>query len=247
MYKHNHHAHIINALSCINGSLLCSSEAGFGGGTAISLLLGEFRLSTDIDFLCSSPDGYKKLRELFFDPVSRTTLLGGLTVMREFSLGRDAIRGVVSADGQHPIKIEFVNEGRIILSPFEYSLTSNPLLSKVPVLCLTDLFAEKIMANDDRGLDKNYTSRDMIDLCFLVEHFGCVPDDAVKKVDKAYGISDSFLRRFEKIKDTLRDPVYLDSCMTKMHIDHEYKDFILAGLDRLDIQKPKRDICVPKV
>lgn len=42
----------------MDATLLESSRCYFGGGTAIVLMYGEYRLSLDVDFLCSDVDGY---------------------------------------------------------------------------------------------------------------------------------------------------------------------------------------------
>ena len=43
---------------------LTACQCWFGGGTEIVLELGEYRLSKDIDFLCSDADGYREMRSL---------------------------------------------------------------------------------------------------------------------------------------------------------------------------------------
>ncbi|MEO9632426.1 MAG: nucleotidyl transferase AbiEii/AbiGii toxin family protein [Sulfitobacter sp.] len=64
MFQRKHHNDILNALRCLDGDLLLDAECYFGGGTAIVLNLGEYRESVDIDFLCASKEGYRKLRKL---------------------------------------------------------------------------------------------------------------------------------------------------------------------------------------
>ncbi len=43
---------------------LMTWKCWFGGGAEIVLDLGEYRLSKDIDFLCSDADGYRELRSV---------------------------------------------------------------------------------------------------------------------------------------------------------------------------------------
>ena len=54
-----HHA-VIAALHAIDVDLLASCRCWFGGGTAIVLDIGEYRLSKDINFLCTDADGYRR-------------------------------------------------------------------------------------------------------------------------------------------------------------------------------------------
>lgn len=62
MFKRLHHQHISQALNLLNSELLQEAECYFAGGTAITLLLEEYRESVDIDFLCASKYGYRLLR-----------------------------------------------------------------------------------------------------------------------------------------------------------------------------------------
>lgn len=78
-------------------NLLTECNCFFGGGTAISLLLGEFRTSIYVDFLCSDRAGYSKLREKIFDHG-----IGGLfnpgkgpVLLRHVRSDRDGIRAVI--------------------------------------------------------------------------------------------------------------------------------------------------------
>ena len=67
MFSRPHHQRILRILSSLNAEFLRQSECYFGGGTAIVMLLGEYRESLDIDFLCSSVEGYRAIREVVFD------------------------------------------------------------------------------------------------------------------------------------------------------------------------------------
>lgn len=90
MFKRSHHQQIAQVLSCLNGPLFWQAQAMFGGGTAISLMLNEYRVSTGIDILCSGRDGYRLLREAVF---------------------HQGLQGLFAV----PIKLEIVFEGRISL------------------------------------------------------------------------------------------------------------------------------------
>ncbi|BAC89565.1 nucleotidyl transferase AbiEii/AbiGii toxin family protein [Gloeobacter violaceus] len=60
--KRERHRRILEILARLDAEFLARCRALFGGGTLISLLHGEFRLSLDIDFLCSVDEGYRLLR-----------------------------------------------------------------------------------------------------------------------------------------------------------------------------------------
>ena len=63
-------------------------------------------------------------------------------------------------------------------------------MARVPVTCLTrkHCFAEKFLANTDRGMDASTLSRDAVDLAFMIEGWG--PEDAASGAElarEAYG------------------------------------------------------------
>lgn len=62
-FRRAHHRVIAKILRRLNGDLLLEARCFFGGGTRIALEFKEFRESRDIDFLCSSRAGFRKLRE----------------------------------------------------------------------------------------------------------------------------------------------------------------------------------------
>jgi hypothetical protein len=57
----------------------------------------------------------------------------------------------------------------------------------VPTLTIADQFAEKLMANADRGIDRSVAYRDAIDLGFLTMAEGAIPTAAIVKSESAYG------------------------------------------------------------
>jgi hypothetical protein len=77
---------------------------------------------------------------------------------------------VIVIDGV-PIKFEVVREGRIALSNPEFALGI-----PVPLVCRSDLFTLKLLANDDRGLDRHNSSRDLIDLAAMKQAWDEIPD-----------------------------------------------------------------------
>jgi hypothetical protein len=54
-------------LAQFDANLFQSTECYFAGGTAIALALSDYRESVDVDYLCSSADGYRMQRETAFD------------------------------------------------------------------------------------------------------------------------------------------------------------------------------------
>ena len=70
MFERPHHQRIAQVLEALDASLLLKHRCLFGGGTAIALTHGEYRESVDIDFICSSVDGYREIRGLVSAPAS---------------------------------------------------------------------------------------------------------------------------------------------------------------------------------
>lgn len=66
-YRNPHHQRIERVLHALNPDVLTACTCYFGGGTAVALLLGEYRESVDVDFVCSDRDGFRRLRNLVTD------------------------------------------------------------------------------------------------------------------------------------------------------------------------------------
>jgi hypothetical protein len=170
------HNDVVARLSQLDAAFLEACACYFGGGTRIVLELGEYRESRDIDFLCADQRGYRKLRET----VSRESL--GKVARKALPLGREVrtdqygIRTRIGS-GEESLKFEIIREARIPLS--------GGRVDRLSVACLdaTSCFAEKFLANADRGLDKSTLSRDLVDLAFMALHWP--PEDAAA----GYGIA----------------------------------------------------------
>ena len=67
MFEREHHQRIAALLNRLDEQSLLRCRCLFGGGTAIALAHGEFRESIDIDFICSSIDGYRHIRQRLAD------------------------------------------------------------------------------------------------------------------------------------------------------------------------------------
>lgn len=211
MFERPHHQILDEILSVMDASFLREAKCYFGGGTAISLLLGEYRESVDLDFLCADQNGYRLLRSSVFDHGLAELFPGGIPTLREIRADRDGIRTVLLAPGQVPVKFEIVREARVPLVGEE--------VPGIPVPCLSreDMFVEKLLANADRYADKAVMSRDVIDLMVMEKNWGPVPGPAWDKATAVYGNSVS--ASFQKAKDLLRgNPDYLADCLKKMDV-----------------------------
>ena len=62
-YGNERHRAVAEILAQFDAGFLDRANCYFGGGTRIALALDEYRESADIDFLCSSREGYRLLRE----------------------------------------------------------------------------------------------------------------------------------------------------------------------------------------
>ena len=174
------HTIIHSALQSMDAAFLERSRCYFGGGTAIVLMHQEYRLSLDVDFLCADVDGYRELRSAITESGAPAVFGSGVQTLREFVTDQYGIRGIVSLQGQ-PIKFEIVREARIPLSGAMVADLG------VPALSIESQFAEKLLANADRCLDKSVANRDAIDLGYLVQGHGSIPTLSVEVAEKAYG------------------------------------------------------------
>lgn len=182
MFERPHHQRIAAVLAKLDVDLFTTTQCLFAGGTAIALQLQEYRRSDDIDFLCASTAGYRRLREIVFEHGFFGLCRNAPVLLREVRSDQYGIRAILG-DSQAPIKFEIVREARIELE------TARSTLAGVPVLSRTDLFAEKLLANTDRGLDRSTLHRDLIDLCLMISHWGPIPSPALMKARRAYGTS----------------------------------------------------------
>jgi hypothetical protein len=222
MFRRPHHRKVVHVLQAMNADLLRHAKCCFGGGTAIALMLNEYRESVDIDFLCADQDGYRMLRESVFNRGLDELFAMKVDVLRDVRADRDGIRAVLVVEGT-PIKFEIVREARIGLE-----CTDVP---EIPVPCLArvDLFAEKLLANADRFGDRSAMSRDVIDLMMMELTWGPIPDRAWEKACSAYG--DSVREALGKAHALLRsDPRYFDACLSKLGIDERNADELRKAL-----------------
>jgi len=221
MFRRQQHNDILHALRSFNSDLLLDAECYFGGGTAIVLNLDEYRESVDIDFLCASREGYRKLREVLWGVSDISPLLlpkSGIQTIREVRTDHYGIRCVIGAR-QARIKFEIVREARISLMG-----ELDPRFG-VPVLGRDFMYAEKLLANADRWNDQSVLSRDILDLSMMISRWGPIPETAWHIAEKAYG--NTAREAYEKAILCIRDPKWLRKCTQDMAMTHEVETEIL--------------------
>ena len=214
MFEREHHRQVAAILGLLDDELLATNGCLFGGGTAIVLRYGEYRESADIDFLVSSRDGYRQLRQLVMGAKGIQTLVrAGSTIdqAREIRADQYGIRTRVRILGAE-IKFEIVFEARISLE----DPGPEDRICGVAALTPVDMAATKLLANSDRWTDAAVHSRDVIDLAMMAPK-PVLLDAALDKARGAYGANvekdlDAAVGRFAE------KPSLLDECMRALHM-----------------------------
>lgn len=214
----HHHVRIMSVLQNFNTEIMRATECYFGGGTAIALMIDEYRTSVDIDFLCSSREGYSDLRELVHQRGIEGLFIRDTPVqLRSPRIDKEGIRTVFEVEGQ-PIKFEIVSEGRV-------DLTGEASDLPLPTLSKACLFVEKLMANVDRGMDKSGLSKDFLDLIMMQHKWGEIPDSALLTARKAYksAIPDYYEKVFNLLQ---KDKAHLAYCFDRLDINEKGMEII---------------------
>ncbi len=236
LFNRPHHRRISNLLNKVNVNLFSEVGCYFGGGTAICLLLGEYRESVDIDFLCSK-ESFNKMRQIAYAGV-QSYFNDPIKIFRDPHIDQYGVRFFVDLqDGNPPIKMEIVHEG------FLPTLKADELdILGVKTLHRDDLMACKIMSTSDRGLDKVTKSRDLIDLLMLSQSYGGIPERVISKVETNYGTFSSRLIQAKKLLENLE---YRNLCFKDLDVsekaqhlvkslsekeDHEVLHFLRSGV-----------------
>jgi hypothetical protein len=122
------------------------------------------------------------------------------------------------------IRVELIREARIDLDP------ARPDWSPVDCLTVPDCYAEKILANSDRWADRQFLSRDLIDLAALRSQLGPIPEEVWNKVERAYKTAgrDDLLKAIEAFNG---DGSYQQRCFQGLHLDDPAR--VLEGVDQL--------------
>ena len=206
-----HHRLIFKVLSELNTDFLSTCQCYFGGGTRIVLELNEYRESVDVDLLCADPAGYRQLRQTITQSSLGEICSNKLKLLREVRADMYGIRTYFEVDSR-PVKFELIREGRINLTSTRIEQSPVPVLS--PISC----FAEKLLANADRGADKRFLSRDLIDLAFMSFHwFDEVFEAGFEQAKESYG--DTVKRELNTALSLFEDKAYKKSCCTDLGRD----------------------------
>ena len=223
-YRRPRHQTVAVALAAIDGAFLDRAQCYFGGGTRIVLELGEYRESEDLDFLCSSREGYRALRATVTDRSLGAILSTPVGLAREVRADRYGIRTFLDVGGSK-VKMEIVLEGRVEIR--------GEACAGIPVPCLdrVSCFAEKFLANADRGGDEATLGRDAIDLAFMLEGWAEVPARQGAAVARqAYGdVVDRAVKT--AAKKLLDNKAYFKRCVSALSLTDSKT--LTAGLERL--------------
>ena len=223
-FKRPAHHEVLTVLRALDRSFLDRAKCFFGGGTRIVLELGEYRESRDIDFLCSDQAGYRLLRERVRETSLSPIAKRSIKLARDVRSDQYGIRTFIVRAGIN-LKFEIIREARIDLEGVD--------VPGLPVACLSRVhcFAEKFLANADRGLDASTLSRDIVDLAYMVEGWPAADAEAGLKLAKqAYG--ESVQRHLAAVTRKMReDRVYRRKCIEGLAVSPTKA--MTAGLQRL--------------
>jgi hypothetical protein len=222
LFRRKHHNNILSILRSLNGDFLREVECHFGGGTAVVLGLDEYRESVDIDFLCASQQGYRKLRQAIWGTTDLSGLLrplAKLDTLREVRSDQYGIRTIIGV-ADVSIKFEIIREARISL---EGEMDDR---FGVPVLTRDCMYAEKLLANADRWMDKAVLNRDILDLSMMISRWGPIPEHAWAIAESAYG--DTVRKSYERAIARIRNAEWLRECMVGMAMEPDLEADILA-------------------
>ncbi len=205
------HQQVHALLMHLDSHYLSNTRCFFGGGTRIVLELGEYRESRDVGFLCADRAGYRKLRETISSNSLGAIQIKKLTLLRDVRADQYGIRTFVEL-GESRLKLEIVREARIDLD--------SETVKGLPVACLSkgSCFAEKLLANADRGLDTSTLSRDIVDLAFMIEAWPEADlQTGLATAAMAYG--DAVARSLKAVGEKIRkDKVYRYRCIDGLGI-----------------------------
>lgn len=227
------HQRLAAVLSRMDAAFLQNTQCFFGGGTQLAMSYGEFRESRDIDFLVSSQDGLRAIRETVNERSLGAVFKERIYLEREVRADRHSIRTFIREnETAAPIKFEIILEGRLALAGQQDGALGVPILSPQCAI------AEKLLANADRGRAKEHRSRDVIDLAFV----SLMLDDSAflagyELAERPYGRS--IRRELEEVLKMLEfDAKYRALCIEDLLI--EDTKALKKGLQRLHQLKRSR-------
>jgi len=210
------HRRIAALLARMDGAFLAGARCYFGGGTQIVMANGEYRESRDIDFLVRGED-LRALRETVHEGSLGRVFRARVHLAREVRFDQYGIRTFIAEDeraaAEAPIKFEIVVEGRIPLGGTPTSALG------VPQLDVATAIAQKLLANADRGRDRGFFSRDLVDLAFFSARFTEAQFRAALRIARgAYG--DAVLRELREACRVLEvDAAYRSRCARELLVE----------------------------
>jgi hypothetical protein len=227
-FRIGHHQLIHRVLAGLNCEFLSECRAYFGGGTLISLDLGEYRTSNDIDFICGVGSDYRKLRNAISDQTPRILLKDHADLQIErFTADQYGIRMAIVIDGV-TIKTEIIAEAR-----FELDSPRQPSWSPVECLSISDCFTSKLLANADRYADASVHSRDLIDLAFL-RNDRSIPSLAIDKAEAAYRVMRPLTVALTSFQANSNLRFH---CYRNLTISEAFRSQLIDGIDLLAIDQ----------
>ena len=215
-WKRPGHRRVAEILGALDAAFLLRAHCYFGGGTQIVLANEEYRESRDVDFICSSREGFRSLRETVREDTLGRIVRTEMALARGVRADRDGIRTFIAGTPPDaPVKFEIVLEARIDAAG---SMDAD---LGVPALNPESAVAEKLLANVDRGLDESVYSRDLVDLAFLASAHGSETLRAgLLKAQGAYGsaVMDYLERTVRRLHD---DRTWFRKCVKDLMVDDE--------------------------
>jgi hypothetical protein len=237
MFERPEHRLVLEVLQGLRSDVLADCRFLFAGGTRIVLELQEYRVSKDVDFICSDAEGYAQLRlaarQSSYGALFSPEGLARLQFPREIRVDQYGIRFPVVCGEDH-LRVELIREARI-------EVDSGERLPWSPVDCLSiaDCYAEKLLANSDRWADRQVLSRDLIDLAALREQRGPIPQAAWRKAKTAYKSAPE-ADLIKALNAFVEDGAYRRRCFEGLSVVAVPR--ILSGLALL-----RQDLSLPRV
>lgn len=240
MFRRPHHRRIERLLTLFDTAVLEKCCFYFGGGTALALQLNEYRESVDIDFLCSNPAGYRELRGGVFNKAHTYFLPPDIKLARDLQSGRDSIRFWVDLeDGQRPINVEMIRDGE------QDDLEPGDRICGVVAISHADAISTKLIANANRGLDRQHGFRDFIDLVMACHAWPTTVPAGFIKAETAYG--DQIVKGVERVHHLLHnDGMLLRNAFEQLSVEEPCRqiigDIVAKPADHLlaDLGAPRR-------
>lgn len=229
MFRREPYRAMAQVLDALDAESLERSSFLFAGGTRIALEHDEFRLSRDLDFICSDGAGYAALRadvrDRGYDALFRAPRRATLGLPREVRADQYGLRFPVVVEGA-TIRVELIREARIVLGAADHASWTH-----VPLLSIPDLFAEKLLANSDRGLDPDELARDLVDLAVLRRAHGPIPKAVWAAVEAAYRAGPR--KDLRKVAERfLADKQHRERCFAGLGIDED-SERVVEGVHEL--------------